>query len=96
MDTIQNHPATQNVVDTVSNGDVSFVFYPDVRGTVADEQFSSSRNPDPIAFTDDAKGPVAETVKDQHAKTTSEFRNLADSRTRPDQKAATGQPLTRG
>ncbi|KAI9875984.1 MAG: hypothetical protein M1830_007609 [Pleopsidium flavum] len=38
--------------------------------------------------------PVAESVKDQHAKTTSEFRNLADSRTRPDQTTATGQPLT--
>lgn len=36
-----------------------------------------------------------ETVKDQGAKTSSEFRNLADSRVRPDDRAATGQPLTR-
>lgn len=40
-------------------------------------------------------GPVADHVKDQHAKTTSEFRNLADSRTTPEQSTATGQPLTR-
>ncbi|CAF9930481.1 hypothetical protein IMSHALPRED_008190 [Imshaugia aleurites] len=39
-------------------------------------------------------GPVADHVKDQHAKTTSELRNLADSRTTPEQSAATGQPLT--
>lgn len=55
---IQNHPATQSVKDTLSNG------------------------------------PVADHVKDQHAKTTSEFRNLADSRTTPEQSTATGQPLT--
>ncbi|KAL8795612.1 MAG: hypothetical protein Q9195_001850 [Heterodermia aff. obscurata] len=55
---VQNHPATQNVRQTVSNG------------------------------------PVAETVKDQHAKTTSEFQSLADSRTSPNQSTATGQPLT--
>lgn len=36
-----------------------------------------------------------ESVKDQGAKTSSEFRNLADSRVRPDDRAATGQPLTR-
>ena len=39
-------------------------------------------------------GPVAEHVKDQQAKTNSEFQNLANSRTTPDQSAATGQPLT--
>jgi len=39
-------------------------------------------------------GPVAENVKDQHAKTTAEFRKLADSRTVPEETAATGQPLT--
>ncbi|MCJ1390399.1 hypothetical protein MMC18_003258 [Xylographa bjoerkii] len=38
--------------------------------------------------------PVAESVKDQSAKTTSEFSNLANARTTPDTKAATGQPLT--
>ena len=42
-----------------------------------------------------SNGPVADHVKDQHAKTTSEFRNLADSRTTPEQSTATGQPLTR-
>ena len=40
-------------------------------------------------------GPVADQVKEQHAKTTSEFRNLADARTTPEHSAATGQPLTR-
>lgn len=40
-------------------------------------------------------GPVADKVKDQHAKTSSEFRNLADSRTVPKQSTATGQNLTR-
>lgn len=39
-------------------------------------------------------GPMAESVKEQHAKTTSEFQNLADSRAPPSQSAATGQPLT--
>lgn len=36
-----------------------------------------------------------ESVKGQGAKTNSEFRNLANSRARPDDRAATGQPLTR-
>lgn len=39
-------------------------------------------------------GPVAENIKDQHAKTTNEFSNLAASRTTPTQPAATGQQLT--
>ncbi|KAL8828200.1 MAG: hypothetical protein Q9191_002727 [Dirinaria sp. TL-2023a] len=60
--TVQNHPATQNVKQSMSNGSV---------------------------------GPVAESVKDQHAKTRSEFNNLANSRAPPEQSAATGQPLTR-
>lgn len=33
-------------------------------------------------------------MKDQKDKTTSEFSSLADSRTVPEQSAATGQPLT--
>jgi ABC-type multidrug transport system fused ATPase/permease subunit len=39
-------------------------------------------------------GPVGETVKDQSAKTSSEFKDLASVRTTPEQPAATGQPLT--
>jgi hypothetical protein len=39
-------------------------------------------------------GPVAENLKDQHAKTSAEFSNLATSRTTPAQPAATGQQLT--
>ncbi|KAL8807983.1 MAG: hypothetical protein Q9200_004469 [Gallowayella weberi] len=58
MNTVQNHPATQNVKDTFNNG------------------------------------PVADNVRNQSAKTSSEFRNLADSRTPPSKSAASGQPLT--
>lgn len=39
-------------------------------------------------------GPIAESVKDQSAKTQSEFSNLAASRTTPATPAATGQQLT--
>lgn len=39
-------------------------------------------------------GPVAQSVKNQASITSSEFRDLANSRTTPDQPAATGQPLT--
>ncbi|KAL8944902.1 MAG: hypothetical protein Q9216_000192 [Gyalolechia sp. 2 TL-2023] len=58
MNNIQNHPTTQNMRETVSNG------------------------------------PVAENVKNQSAKTSSEFRNLADSRASPNKLTANGQPLT--
>jgi len=40
-------------------------------------------------------GPVGEKVKEETAKTSSEFHDLADTRQTPDQPAATGQPLTR-
>lgn len=40
------------------------------------------------------KGPVAESIKDQHAKTSAELSNLAASRTTPTTPAATGQQLT--
>ncbi|KAF1986105.1 hypothetical protein K402DRAFT_393963 [Aulographum hederae CBS 113979] len=39
-------------------------------------------------------GPVAQSVKDEGAKTSSEFRDLADARAAPANPAATGQPLT--
>jgi len=39
-------------------------------------------------------GPVGQTVSDQSAKTSSEFKDLANSRTTPETPAATGQPLT--
>ena len=42
-----------------------------------------------------SNGPVADHIRDQQAKTSSEFRNLADARTTPSQSTATGQPLTR-
>ncbi|KAI2618814.1 Reticulon-domain-containing protein [Hypoxylon sp. NC1633] len=46
------------------------------------------------AYSQIASGPVAQNVKDQSAKTTAEFSNLANSRQTPSQPAATGQPLT--
>ncbi|KAF2436362.1 hypothetical protein EJ08DRAFT_578216 [Tothia fuscella] len=58
MASVQDHPVTQNVKDTVYNG------------------------------------PVGETVKDQSVKTSNEFKDLANSRTIPDHRAATGQKLT--
>ena len=39
-------------------------------------------------------GPVADMAKEQHAKTSSELSNLANSRTTPEKSAGTGQPLT--
>lgn len=39
-------------------------------------------------------GPVAENIKEQHAKTANEFSNLSASRTTPATPAATGQQLT--
>jgi ABC-type multidrug transport system fused ATPase/permease subunit len=41
-----------------------------------------------------ANGPVGKNVKHQSAKTSAEFRDLANARTTPEQPAATGQPLT--
>ncbi|KAE8452637.1 hypothetical protein EG329_013896 [Mollisiaceae sp. DMI_Dod_QoI] len=41
-----------------------------------------------------ANGPVADNIKDQHAKTQNELSNLAASRQTPAAPAATGQPLT--
>ncbi|KAH8884749.1 hypothetical protein GQ53DRAFT_829434 [Thozetella sp. PMI_491] len=46
------------------------------------------------AYNSVTNGPVAQNVKDQHAKTTAEFANLAASRHIPANPAATGQPLT--
>lgn len=46
------------------------------------------------AYSTVANGPVAENLKDQHAKTSAEFSNLAAARQTPSTPAATGQPLT--
>ncbi|KAI1660127.1 Reticulon-domain-containing protein [Daldinia decipiens] len=46
------------------------------------------------AYNQIASGPVAQNVKDQTAKTSAEFSNLANARQTPSQVAATGQPLT--
>lgn len=46
------------------------------------------------AYNQLANGPVAQNVKDQSAKASTEFGNLAASRRTPANPAATGQPLT--
>lgn len=46
------------------------------------------------AYDQLSNGPVAQNVKEQGAKTSSEFSTLASSRQTPSQPAATGQPLT--
>ncbi|KAL7628944.1 hypothetical protein AAE478_000461 [Parahypoxylon ruwenzoriense] len=46
------------------------------------------------AYNQIASGSVAQNVKDQSAKTSAEFSNLANSRQTPSHPAATGQPLT--
>ncbi|KAL9623525.1 MAG: hypothetical protein Q9160_002206 [Pyrenula sp. 1 TL-2023] len=58
MDTIINHPITQNAKDTLTNG------------------------------------PVADSVRNQTTKAGSDISGLAQTRTTPNQPAATGQPLT--
>ncbi|KAI1184146.1 Reticulon-domain-containing protein [Nemania serpens] len=47
-----------------------------------------------VAYDRIANGPVAANVKDQTAKTSTEFSNLAGARRTPANTAATGQPLT--
>lgn len=95
LTSIQNHPATQNATDAITNGQVCDP------GPLSHWwriliMTSTSFVCNPLyTHCSPHQGPVAETVKDQHAKTTSEFRNLANSRATPSQPAATGQPLTR-
>ncbi|MCJ1425082.1 hypothetical protein MMC29_002970 [Sticta canariensis] len=80
----ERHPATQNVKDSISNGQVDDPVPPSTL-------HRADKN---IPFRPKAQRPVAETVKDQHAKTTNELSNLAGSRAPPSNPAATGQPLT--
>lgn len=40
-------------------------------------------------------GPIVDSIKTEANKTSAEFSNLANSKTRPSEPAATGQPLTR-
>ncbi|KAI9768275.1 MAG: hypothetical protein M1835_006896 [Candelina submexicana] len=79
MESVQNHPYTQNVKQTVSNGKM---------------YYSITSPPNGEAWLNRNTGPVAENVKNQSAKTSNEFSNLANARTRPNQQTATGQPLT--
>lgn len=91
MGGIANHPVTQSVKDTVVNGEVSTWnprYQTDLTSKQQDLEFAT-------ASTKVTSGPVAENLMEQHAKTTSEFQNLANARTTPASTAATGQPLTR-
>lgn len=54
----------------------------------------SFKNNAATAYNTVTNGPVAQNVKDQSAKTTTEFSNLAAARQTPANPAATGQPLT--
>ncbi|EMR66945.1 hypothetical protein MGN70_009780 [Eutypa lata] len=56
--------------------------------------FDSFKGNAQAAYDQLASGPVAQNVKDQGAKTTSEFSRLANARQTPAHATATGQPLT--
>ncbi|KAK3339409.1 Reticulon-domain-containing protein [Neurospora tetraspora] len=67
---------------------------------MADQCSNGSTNLDALknnaasAYDAVTKGPVAQNVADQHAKTVDELSNLSASRRTPSTPAATGQPLT--
>jgi len=46
-------------------------------------------------FTEHPPGPVAESVKNETAKTSNEISGLANSRVQPESTTVNGQPLTR-
>ncbi|XXG94379.1 hypothetical protein Hte_000634 [Hypoxylon texense] len=67
---------------------------PAVNGTSVDSLKGTFDADAQAAYNQIASGPVAQNVKDQSAKTSAEFSNLANARQTPSQPAATGQPLT--
>lgn len=92
-------PTLQSNLDTndsSTNGSASIQNAKDSIYSNAQSAFDTvQRHPATQSVKDSvSNGPVAESIKDQHAKTTSEFSNLADSRAPPSNPAATGQPLT--
>ncbi|KAL8812150.1 MAG: hypothetical protein Q9223_007363 [Gallowayella weberi] len=78
MDNANGSPAMQNARDSAYNAMNTVQNHP------ATQNVKDTFN----------NGPVADNVRNQSAKTSSEFRNLADSRTPPSKSAASGQPLT--
>jgi hypothetical protein len=103
MDTVANHPITQNVKDTVQNGEVRRRRRPKIlrqrllnwKQNDADELNHLTPEKDRGKTYMSLIGPLGQKVKEQGAKTSSEFQDLADARRTPDQPAANGQPLTR-
>ena len=94
METVQNHPITQNAI----NGEVCNVTQPaNCTGRGADHATGNMRHRCPCLspILTILVGPVAQNARAEAQKTSSEFRDLAGARKTPDQPAATGQPLTR-
>ena len=96
METVQNHPVTQNMKETVNNGEVSIsrILYNHDRqltwlGKYCEIPPLPTLRPYSLIL-----GPATQDVRVETAKAKSEFADLANSRTTPDQPAATGQPLT--
>lgn len=103
MDTITNHPITQNVKDTVQNGEVrrrgrtKFLKLRLLNWKQNDAEELHNLTPEKDSEMTYASliGPLGQKVKEHGAKTSSEFQDLSDARRTPDEPAATGQPLTR-
>lgn len=96
MAAVANHPTTQGLKDSISNGEVRIL------GSLISARISEltvvSRHRCPKCHRHEKiltlLGPVGQTAKAETAKTRGEFADLANARTTPDQPAATGQPLT--
>lgn len=65
-----------------------------MKDTVTNGENSRASLGDTVTHTT-AAGPVAESVKNQTAKTSNEFSGLANARAQPSYTAANGQDLTR-
>lgn len=94
MNAANNHPSVQNAKNTVMNGKVRRLKLHNTLGpqlTTGPDGFREHAH-DPLL---NLTGPVAQNVKAEGAKTRDEFADLANSKTIPEQKTATGQNLTR-
>ena len=96
---ISSHPPVQTVLmPTLDSIPGARVTYPKILTSITDAQSAANtvqNHPATQSMKENiGNGPVADMAKEQHAKTTSEFSNLSNSRTTPNQSAGTGQPLT--
>ncbi|KAF2690075.1 hypothetical protein K458DRAFT_383206 [Lentithecium fluviatile CBS 122367] len=89
MAAVNNHPTTQNLKDNISNGEC-----PKAQNCPVLSSPSKALEKSCIFLRTHGYGPVGQNVKAETAKTRDEFADLANSRTTPEQPAATGQPLT--